>query len=100
MDKPSSEEPDIEAAAVTFLHEFCDLFIPTNDMVVLAMYRAYKEIKRLREKNHSNAMIAKAVHDFEEQLNRQLISELEQENNELRLSLIRINKNLGIGSKN
>jgi len=100
MEEPLFEKPDIEAAAVTFLYEFCDLFIPRDDMIVLAMYRAHNEIKRLREKKHEDDSISKLVDNFEQQLNEHIIHELKQENYKLKMSLLRINKNLGKGSEN
>lgn len=97
MEEPLFRQPDIAEAAVTFLGEFCDPFIPDNDMVIVAMYRASNEIRKLREDKQGKSELAKQIDMFQEEINSLVMRQLKQENDKLRIALLRFKTDLGAG---
>ena len=64
MEEQFFKEADVVEACYTFLEEFCDPYISESDMVILAMYRASKEVEKLRANKHKENTISSIVHEF------------------------------------
>lgn len=97
MERQFSKDEDIFEACHLFLGEFYDPYINDVDAVVLAMYRASKELTKLREEKHKTNMIASMVHEFENSTNESVISSLKERNTDLLMKIRKIIKHVGAG---
>ena len=97
MDEPLFRHEDVPDAAANFLAEFCDIFLPEPDMVVLAMYRANEEINKLRRQIAEENEFSLVVDKFQDEINSLVINELKAENYKLRLALLRFTRDIGAG---
>ena len=97
MERQSSKDEDIFEACHLFLAEFYDPYINDVDAVVLAMYRASKELTKLRKQKHKTNMITSMVHEFENSTNESVISSLKKRNTDLLMKIRKIIKHVGAG---
>ena len=61
------------------------------------MYRASKELTKLREQKHKTNMITSMVHEFENSTNESVISLLKEKNTKLLMKIRKIIKYIGAG---
>ena len=97
MERQFSSYEDLLEASHLFLAEFCDPYLSEVDSAILSMYRASKELKKLRDEKHKTNTIASMVHEFENGINEQVISSLKKKNSDLLMRIRKINKHVGGG---
>ena len=97
MERQFSNYEDLFEASHLFLAEFCDPYLNEVDSAIISMYRASKEIKKLRDEKHKTNSITSMVHEFENGINEQVISSLKKKNSDLLMRIRKINKHVGGG---
>ena len=97
MERQFSKDEDVFEASWLFLEEFCDPYLSDVDSAILAMYRASKELQKLRKQKEKVNEIALMVHEFENDINEEVISCLKKRYTELLMKIRNITKKVGAG---
>ena len=97
MERQFSNNEDIFEACWLFLKEFCDPYLSDVDSTILAMYRASKELQKLRKHREKQDAVASMIHEFENDMNEQAIRSLKKTNTDLLMKIRKITRNIGTG---
>ena len=99
MERQFSKDEDVFEASRLFLEEFCDPYLSDVDSAILAMYRASKELQKLRKQKEKVTEIALRVHEFENDINEEVKSGLKKKKKARLMKIRNITKKVGAGDK-